>query len=142
MSAKGFFEEIDAKTKFSNVNFRYGLKFMDVMHHCDLMIIDTTNSTLYEALAVEKPAVVYGGLENVTMAVPVLNMLKNRFLFAETDKEHLMNIHKFIKNPKEFINHFPADICDKSILNRYIQPVSHKLFWDRINSIVFDKLNY
>jgi spore coat polysaccharide biosynthesis predicted glycosyltransferase SpsG len=136
VSAKGFFIQMDVETNFKKINFRYDLKFTEIMHYCDLMIIDTSNSTLFEALAVNKPAIVYGGLENVTMAEPVFAMLKNRFLFAETDKKHLMNIHKFIKNPKEFINYFPADINDVSLLKKYIQPVSYKLFWDRIGKNV------
>ena len=105
---------------------------MEVLPYADLLVIDTTNSTLFEALSVHKPAIVYGGIEKVIIGSDIQKMLKERFVYSDTAEEHIGELRKFTKEPNEYISSFQANYNDDLFLNQFINPKTHKEYFDNV----------
>jgi hypothetical protein len=121
--------------RFNNIIVLHKGVFSDYMVHADYLLVDSLGgSPIYEAMATERPILLYAGIENQSWDTGFLQAVQKRAACFWNSSSYFEGLNSFLKDPITFFSSFEKN---SHVLDNYLNPTSPRTFWDVVEGELF-----
>lgn len=124
---------------FPNIRFVQRAGFVDFMGQFDCLLTDSLGgSPIYEALATQKPILLYGGGESQTRDPHFLQKLKKRVVCYFDEVAYFKGLEHFLSDPEGFIATDGVEETNTEVLNEFLPSTTPEDFWWKVRRTFFE----
>lgn len=126
--------------RFPKLHFIRRSGFVDHMGEADTLLVDSLNgSPIYEALATNKPILLYDAAEYRTWESGFLEKLARRVVCFFDDEDYGKGLREFVSDPDGFLARSGVG-NGSGLVDEYMPPVSQGDFYARVGESLFPSL--
>lgn len=123
--------------RFENLVLLRRGSFADYMSEADVLLVDSLGgSPVYEAMATDRPILLYAGMENQQWDPAMLAALERRARVARDRADYLRAVDALVRNPAAVGGDVPPD---GEFRERFLTPAAPGAFWETVRRTLFDR---